>query len=126
MIRIANKFAASGLTVVCIAAVLLCSCHFVEQPSGIEGSGVKSIPPPPPGSLTMTAARADHTATLLRDGEVLIAGGFGDAFKQLASAELYDPSSGTFTPTGDMTTARALRSRDRQVRKRSGPDHGAP
>jgi len=57
----------------------------------------------------MTTARAEHTATLLQDGKVLIAGGFGNGSgsQGLASAELYDPTSATFTPTGSMTTGRA-------------------
>jgi hypothetical protein len=59
-------------------------------------------------SLTgsMTVGRADQTATLLDDGDVLIAGG-DDLSGALATAELYDPKAGTFRPTGAMTTARA-------------------
>ena len=54
----------------------------------------------------MTTARAAHTATLLLNGKVLIAGGEGDGFQALASGELYDPSTRTFTPTGSMITPR--------------------
>jgi hypothetical protein len=54
----------------------------------------------------MTAARSSHTATLLNDGKVLVTGGFGANGVALATAELYDPASGTFTSTGSMTTSR--------------------
>jgi uncharacterized protein (TIGR03437 family) len=59
----------------------------------------------------MTAARTGHTATLLKDGRVLVAGGGHydplGKFEYLASAELYDPATGGFTPAGDMTIARS-------------------
>jgi hypothetical protein len=45
-------------------------------------------------------------AVLLRDGLVLIAGGYSTS-TQVATAELFDPAAGTFTPTGSMTQARA-------------------
>ena len=52
-------------------------------------------------TTAMTAARTGHTATLLADGRVLLAG--GDNPSGLASAELYDPTSRTWSATGTMT-----------------------
>ena len=57
---------------------------------------------------SLTRPRADHTATLLDTGEVLIAGGDGDSSNEDKTAELYDPATGTFTRTGDMTIGRAM------------------
>ena len=75
-------------------------------------------PPTPPPTPTptfvatgsMTVPRMNATATLLPNGKVLIAGGYQystAAVRILASAELYDPSTGTFAPTGSMIMARA-------------------
>jgi N-acetylneuraminic acid mutarotase len=66
-----------------------------------------------PGSGSWTATgnmaegRESHTATLLPDGKVLVAGGNDrNDLERLSSAELYDPSSGSWTATGNMATAR--------------------
>lgn len=55
---------------------------------------------------SMATPRASHTATLLTNGMVLIAGGSADFTGPLAAAELYDPDKGTFSPAGAMTSAR--------------------
>jgi len=54
----------------------------------------------------MTIARDVHTATLLLDGRVLVTGGDDRFLHPLASAELFDPRTGTFSPTGSMATPR--------------------
>jgi hypothetical protein len=54
----------------------------------------------------MTDARTGHSATLLADGSVLVAGGYG-ATTVLATAELYNSVAGTWSATGSMADARA-------------------
>src|SRR5215472_15453791 len=54
----------------------------------------------------MTVGRTGHAATLLPSGKVLIVGGWTDGTTTdpaRISAELYDPSTRTFTPAGNMT-----------------------
>ena len=61
-------------------------------------------------ALMMRIARAAHSATLLPDGHVLIAGGFrteGTREIAIASAELYDPATDSFQRISDMTEARS-------------------
>lgn len=68
---------------------------------------------PATGAWTSTGnlgtARGTATATLLRDGTVLVAGGaaVGNLITALPSSEIYDPRTGTFAPAADMGTARA-------------------
>src|SRR5438552_3280690 len=54
---------------------------------------------------SMTVPRALHTATLLPNGRVLVAGGLSGS-PALANAELYDPSTGTWDATGSMAVLR--------------------
>jgi len=54
----------------------------------------------------MTGARSSHTATLLPNNKVLVAGG-QNAGASLATAELFDPTAGTWSATGSMTDARS-------------------
>ena len=52
----------------------------------------------------LTKARSGHSATLLPNGKVLIAGGT-DGIAYIGTAELFDPATGTFSQTGDLRRA---------------------
>jgi hypothetical protein len=75
------------------------------MPTAAGSSSLNCLSP----ALKMNAERAAHTATLLPNGKVLIAGGFleeGTSEIAIASAEIFDPGTNTFTPTSDMNEPR--------------------
>ena len=52
--------------------------------------------------------RAEHTATLMPDGSVLIIGGFGSESTGALSVERFDPLTGLFSVVGQINVARRL------------------
>src|SRR5205814_1768444 len=80
------------LFVICVA--------FALPPSSAAARGGWT----PTGS--MATARYYHTATLLNDGHVLVAGGYDDSMGYLTSSELYDHGSASWSPTGSMNHGR--------------------
>src|SRR2546423_1083964 len=83
----------------CFLVPLLCIGIALAQPCRGASVGFENT-----GSLAQ--ARAHHTATLLPDGKVLVVGGY-DGNRDLATAEVYDPASRTWTATGSLANRRS-------------------
>ncbi len=78
-------------------AVLLCATFASAQDAG------RFLP-----AGTLATARYGHTATLLKDGRVLVVGGRGtDAAHELSSCELWEPKAKRFRPAAPLHTGRA-------------------
>jgi Galactose oxidase, central domain len=117
--RRASRFGSLALAVA-VLSLSGCTSGGVTAPTGAPAAAT-STPTPSTHVYTgiftptadLAAARWGHTATLLPNGRVLITGGadltggFDTSSNNLASAELYDPASGTFTPTASLAAARA-------------------
>jgi len=79
---------------------------------GGGGDTTAELYDPATGEWTATCAMADsratHTATVLNNGKVMVAGGMGmdDEENVLASAELYDPATGTWVTISPMNVIR--------------------
>ncbi|MDY7225343.1 kelch repeat-containing protein [Hyalangium sp. s54d21] len=55
---------------------------------------------------SMLSPRLEHTATLLPNGKVLVAGGYGYFDWPTPAAEVFDPATGTWSATGSMASHR--------------------
>jgi N-acetylneuraminic acid mutarotase len=92
------EMSASSTCAACEAVLRVGSVTGTAAPSAVtEGWGL---------TASMTAVRSLHTAILLANGKVLVAGGDDNKGCPTASAEIYDPVAGTWTATGSMTVAR--------------------
>jgi hypothetical protein len=84
-----------------------------DSPSGLQTHSAVELYDPSTGWFTLTDSliddRAGHAAVTLPDGRVLVVGGVQTTTpgygKTLASAEIYDPVTGTFSATGSMQWA---------------------
>ena len=90
-----------------------CSPDFGTFPSTVCPIGSAELYDPGTDSFTllkMTVPRDRFTATRLPDGRVLLAGGYSGSLKDpyviTSTAEIYDPATGAFAPTGPMTIGR--------------------
>ncbi|HXO66209.1 MAG TPA: kelch repeat-containing protein [Steroidobacteraceae bacterium] len=99
----------NGTVLVAGGNIGTCSCTTFVSSADLYNPTTDSFTP----TGALVTARYAHTAIVLTNGMVLVAGGFGGATSTLqsggaplASAELYNPSTGTWTATGSMTTAR--------------------
>src|SRR5262249_44962227 len=86
------------VSVIILSVAIAAAAFHSSQPATHVGSVSAAAP--------MLEPRSGHTATLLPDGKVLIAGGMRRNQDFYKSAEIYDPASGKFRPTGEMSIGR--------------------
>lgn len=92
----------SRLLLVSLIAMIFAVAAAANRTSGTATPRVGTVSPAAP----MLEPRSGHTATLLPDGKILIAGGMRRNQDFYKSAELYDPATGKFQLTGEMSERR--------------------
>ena len=83
----------------------------ITASSGTVTGTASLITTPATTAASLITGRYLHSATILNNGQILVAGGVScptsDSCSYLPSAELYDPVAGTFTNTGSLATPRS-------------------
>lgn len=106
MNKIMSGIFAIAVTIAVILILFSMSCKAQsarnsERENDVSGTGsVNAI-------RGMNTRRAAHTATLLGNGKVLVAGGFAGDETNLASAEIFDSKTNTFSSAGNMSFSRS-------------------
>ncbi|MCE3555575.1 hypothetical protein LWC33_29540 [Pseudonocardia sp. RS11V-5] len=100
-------------TVLADGRVLVAGGTGARGPTGSAALASAEILDPATDTWTSAApmhdARSGHEAVLLQDGRVLVVGGAlltGGPRRPMAYCELFDPTTGTWAPTGELATAR--------------------
>ena len=107
-----RRWGGEGVVRLADGRVLLTGGTAYEPEGGGDHPAPTEIVDPVTGSITtvgqMVHARNQHTATLLQDGRVLIAGGDtgGNVFEQNPPAEIFDPETGSFRAIDPLQHAR--------------------
>jgi hypothetical protein len=93
----------SGLT----AGIATGNSTITASSGSISGTAAVSVEA---ATASLNTSRYQHSATLLNDGTVLVAGGINcssvGSCSYLSSSEIYNPNSESFTNTGSLATAR--------------------
>jgi uncharacterized repeat protein (TIGR01451 family) len=91
------SIARRGLVLMLLAALFF---------GAVPPRAAQAAPGPWTATGNLNTARHSHTATLLPDGKVLVAGGYAGSGVSLNSAEVYDPATDTWTASGNLNSAR--------------------
>jgi N-acetylneuraminic acid mutarotase len=103
--RVSVRFAPRSTELRTATAAVSDNAPLSPQGSALTGYGGGPDSWVPVGS--MASAREEFSATLLKTGEVLMAGGQIGTANPLATAELYNPATRSFKATGSLNAARA-------------------
>ena len=100
MVRVNSRISASDLRFVSVALFAVSFVPTSAVPAFAQASGTWTA------TGTLNFPRVPHTATLLANAQVLVAGGEDTSGNLVASAELYNPATGKWTVTGGLETPR--------------------